>query len=78
MTYNEAFVTVCRMLSTSSGSRFYADLYIAKYYYENNQEVCNPYYQFCIDTGMINCKKRIKRIRNEYISGTIRRKYNSI
>lgn len=59
MTYNEAFVTVCRMLSTSSGSRFYADLYIAKYYYENNQEVCNPYYQFCIDTGMINCKNAL-------------------
>ena len=24
-----------------------------------NQEVCNPYYQFCIDTGMINCKNAL-------------------
>ena len=57
--YNEAFITICKMLSTSGGSGFLADLYIEKYYSENYPNVTNPYYQFCIDTGIINCKNAI-------------------
>ena len=57
MTYEQAFITICRMFSVWSETQINTEKVIREYYEENYPEVENPYYQFCIDSGMINTIK---------------------
>ena len=57
MTYEQAFSTISRLFSVWTEVHTNSETRIKKHYMWDYPDVKYPYYQFCIDTGMINKKE---------------------